>query len=224
MHFLRKIFHKPSLSLVVAHLGEQQVYNMDWECLTSVQTEVKNNCMKLKVHVDAKPMFDDIDTVSISFEWGFIRPPRKVYNPVNVARNLNNLERILVSELSYNSKDNRLLELDLNQLNMVQQFCKRVLKQYFLVNESLYQHSLEALSYGTDFDYSQLINLKVGRYSVVNKDWHWFRYQRVNYLFRQNTRNTKSSTAAANDKNANWKPSKTVVLNLQQPKFGGSLA
>jgi len=203
MHFLKKIFNRPSLGLVVAHLDESSMYNMEWEALSQIKTEVKDSCLTVDCQVTAKPMFDDIDPVSISFEYCFLVPFNKRYNPANgVAMNFNTFpnKNILVKELKYNSNKSRLYELDCNQLVMVQHFCQRILKQYYLDNVAVYQHSLEALCANKEWTFSHpLINLKVSRYSVVNSDWRVFMYRRCNSLFSQNTAKKKSK--AANDKN-----------------------
>ncbi|MDY6471028.1 MAG: hypothetical protein SPK70_08195, partial [Succinivibrio dextrinosolvens] len=80
MHFLRKIFKKPDLNLVVAHLDESSMYNMEWEALSKIRTEVKDSCLTVDCEVTARPMFDDIDPVTISFEYCFLLPFNKRYN------------------------------------------------------------------------------------------------------------------------------------------------
>ena len=90
MHFLKKIFKKPSLGVVVAHLDETSMYNMEWEALSQIKTEVKDSCLTVDCKVTAKPMFDDIDPVTIAFEYFFLLPFDKKYNPANgVAKNFN---------------------------------------------------------------------------------------------------------------------------------------
>ena len=195
MHLL-KIFKKPTINTVVAYLGENSMYNMDWNAISSVNTEVKDSCLKLCFDVTASPVFDEIEPVSLSFEYSFLLPPHKVYNPAEVSKRLNNLSGIVVRDFRFNSKKSRLFELNLEQTVIVQQYCQRILKQYFLDNEVHYQHCLEALCYCKEFNLSQQINLKVCRYSQMNKEWRWFRYQRCNYLFNQNN---KISSKAVND-------------------------
>ena len=204
MHFLRKIFKRPDLNLVVAHLGELSMYSMEWEALSQIKTEIKNNELTVDCKVTARPMFDDIDPVTISFEYCFLLPSNKKYNPSNgVAHNFNTFpnKNIMVKELKYNSNKSRLFELDSNQLMMVQQFCQRILKQYYLDNVAVYQHSIENLCANRDWSFSHpLINLKVSRYSVVNSDWRSFMFRGCNLLFAQN-KEKKKKLKAANDRN-----------------------
>jgi len=38
-----KFFKKPAINTVVAYLGENSMYNMDWNAISSVNTEVKSS-------------------------------------------------------------------------------------------------------------------------------------------------------------------------------------
>lgn len=181
----KKAFHA-----VINRLDDDSLVALPVDCKAEVLTNVSNNCLKMQFKVNAEIEGKDMNIV---FAFNFILPPKKRYNPQEVAKRLNNLTNVFVKEFSLGTKsyikDCVSVKKDvigLREKTVLTVFAQKTLSKYIMSNKGVYQHALEALCSGRDFNMEQSIkSLCISRYYDTFKEWRIFRYKTCNLMFKK---------------------------------------
>lgn len=195
MFLIKKLFSnlfnsKKAFYAVINRLDDDSLVALPVDCKAEVLTNVSNNCLKMQFKVNAEIEGKDMNIV---FAFNFILPPKKRYNPQEVAKRLNNLTNVFVKEFSLGTKsyikDCVSVKKDmigLREKTVLSVFAQKTLSKYLMSNKGVYQHALEALCSGRDFNMEQSIkSLCISRYYETYKEWRIFRYKTCNLMFKK---------------------------------------
>lgn len=190
--FLKKILNlfnsKKAFHAVINRLDDDSLVALPVDCKAEVLTNVSNNCLKMQFKVNAEIEGKDMNIV---FAFNFILPPKKRYNPQEVAKRFNNLTNVFVKEFKIGNKtfikdctSNDMIGL--REKTVLSVFAQKTLSKYIMSNKGVYQHALEALCSGRDFNMEQSIkSLCISRYYDTYKEWRIFRYKTCNLMFKK---------------------------------------
>lgn len=190
--FFKKILNlfntKKAFYAVINRLDDDSMAALPIDCKAEVLTDVSDNCLKMQFKVNSKIEGKDMNIV---FAFNFVLPPKKKYNPQEVAKRFNNLTNTFVKEFKIGNKtfikdctSNDMIGL--REKTVLTVFAQKTLSKYIMSNKGVYQHALEALCSGRDFNMEQSIkSLCISRYYDTYKEWRIFRYKTCNLMFKK---------------------------------------
>lgn len=193
MFFIKKILNlfnsKRVLHSVINHLDDDSMVAKTINCKANVLTDVSDSCLKMKFEVNSKIEGKDMNII---FSFNFVLPPKKKYNPQEVAKRFNNLTNTFVKEFKIGNKTfikdctSKKDMIGLREKTVLSVFAQKTLSKYLMSNKGVYQHALEALCSGRDFNMEQSIkSLCISRYYDTYKEWRIFRYKTCNLMFKK---------------------------------------
>lgn len=185
----KKTFHA-----VINRLDDDSLVAEAIDCKANVLTDVSDNCLKMVFEVSTKLNKKDVKVV---FNFNFVLPPNKSFNPQEVAKRVNNLTNVFVKEFKIGN-NSYIKEFGLRERSVTSNFAQRVLSRYILENKGVYQHALEALCSCGSFQVEQTIkSLCITRYYDTYKEWRVFRYKTCNLMFKTSNKAVKGFVKVA---------------------------
>ncbi len=187
--FLNLFNSKKAFYAVINRLDDDSMAALPIDCKAEVLTNVSNNCLKMQFKVKSKIEGKDMNII---FSFNFVLPPKKKYNPQEVAKRFNNLTNTFVKEFKIGNKTfikdctSKKDMIGLREKTVLSVFAQKTLSKYIMSNKGVYQHALEALCSGRDFNMEQSIkSLCISRYYETFKEWRVFRYKTCNLMFKK---------------------------------------
>ena len=194
LNFLNLFNSKKVLQTIVNRFDDDSMVAEAIDCKANVLTDVCDNCLKMVFEVSTKLNKKDVKVV---FNFNFVLPPNKSFNPQEVAKRVNNLTNVFVKEFKIGNHS-FLKEFGLRERSVTSTFAQRVLSRYILENKGVYQHALEALCSCGSFQVEQTIkNLRITRYYDTYKEWRVFRYKTCNLMFKKSNKAVKGFVKVA---------------------------
>lgn len=192
--FLNLFNSKKALQTIVNRFDDDSMVAKAIDCKAEVLTDVSDNCLKMVFEVSTKLNKKDVKVV---FNFNFVLPPNKSFNPQEVAKRVNNLTNVFVKEFKIGNHS-FLKEFGLRERSVTTTFAQRVLSRYILENKGVYQHALEALCSCKGFQVEQTIkNLRITRYYDTYKEWRVFRYKTCPIMFKKSNKAVKGFVKVA---------------------------
>ena len=193
-NFLNLFNSKKVLQTVINRLDDDCMVAEVINCKANVLTAVSDSCLKMVFEVSTKLNKKDVKVV---FNFNFVLPPNKTFNPQEVAKRVNNLTNVFVKEFKIGNHS-FLKDFGLRERSVTSTFAQRVLSRYILENKGVYQHALEALCSCGSFQVEQTIkSLRITRYYDTYKEWRVFRYKTCNLMFKKSNKAVKGFVKVA---------------------------
>ena len=201
LNFLNLFNSKKVLQTIINRLDDETMVAKTINCEANVLTDVSNSVLKMVFEVNSKIEGKDMNIV---FAFNFVLPPKKRYNPLEVAKRLNNLTNVFVKEFNLGKKSyikdctSKNDMIGLREKTVLSVFAQKTLSKYIMSNKGVYQHALEALCSGRDFNMEQSIkSLCISRYYETFKEWRVFRYKTCNMMFKKSNKAVKGFVKVA---------------------------